>query len=719
MFNFHPNFKQITTLMHAKASSILDTSIAYLKGVGPAKAALLQKELQVFTFADLLRHYPFRYIDKTQLNRIDDIHPESQYIQVKGKIISKEIIGEKHAKRLVAVLYDGSQFLDLVWFQGIAYMEKYLVLQKEYLVFGKPNFFKGKPSIPHPDLELLSDEPITFANRLLPVYGVTEKLKARNITSKTLAKLIQTLLEQVQESDIPEFLPEEILQRRQLVRRYHALKNIHQPESEFAIQPAQIRLKFDEFFILQIRLLRMKARNRKLQGFVFDTVGDNFNTFFHEKLPFELTNAQKNVLREIRRDTLSRQQMNRLLQGDVGSGKTVVALMAMLIATDNGFQACIMAPTEILAQQHFQSLQEYLTDLHVNIALLTGSVKGKARKQILADLAAGSLHLLVGTHALIEDAVQFQNLGLVIIDEQHRFGVAQRAKLWRKNDTPPHILVMTATPIPRTLALTLYGDLDISVIDELPAGRKAIVTAHRYDNRRLEVFGFVREEIAKGRQVYMVYPLIEESEKLDLKNLVDGFESISREFPLPEYRVSMVHGKMKADEKEFEMQRFVRGETQIMVATTVIEVGVNVPNASVMIIENAERFGLSQLHQLRGRVGRGAEQSYCILMTGHKLSADARKRIKTMVATNNGFIIAEKDMELRGPGDLEGTRQSGLLNFKLASISADRAILEQAREEAAQIIEKDPNLETPLHLHLRTYLIAETQRQGGLWSRIS
>ncbi|MCL4109561.1 UNVERIFIED_CONTAM: hypothetical protein GTU68_061708 [Idotea baltica] len=563
-----------------------------------------------------------------------------------------------------------------------------------------------------------ANKEISFSQRISAVYHSSEKLKPRYLDSKGISKLVNALVAQVYEKDIPEFLPQEILEDYGLVRRFQAIKNIHQPESEMWLEHARNRIKFDEFFHIQMNMHRLKLNQQEADGFLLEKLGDYFNDFYAKYLPFELTNAQKRVLKEIRRDTLTGKQMNRLLQGDVGSGKTVVALVTMLIALDNGFQACLMAPTEILAQQHFKGLSELLEPTGITIALLTGSIKGKKRKQILADTETGEIDILIGTHALIEPTVKFANLGMVVIDEQHRFGVAQRAKLWQKNTRPPHVLVMTATPIPRTLAMTVYGDLDVSIIDELPPGRKAVRTVHRYDKDRISVFSFIKEEIEKGRQVYVVYPLIEESEMFEYKDLMDGFEGIERSFPPPEYRISIVHGRMKPADKELEMQRFVRGETQIMVATTVIEVGVNVPNASVMIIESAERFGLSQLHQLRGRVGRGAEQSYCILMTGHKLSSTGRKRLKTMVETTDGFRIAEVDLKLRGPGDIEGTRQSGILDLKLANVTEDRVILEHARNAAAQILGKDPDLVKPENRALKTYLQTKRNKQEVDWSRV-
>jgi ATP-dependent DNA helicase RecG len=609
------------------------TPIEYLKGVGLSRADVLKKELQIYNFEDLLRHFPYKYIDRTRFYKVKDIQPDMPYVQVLARLTKKEIIGEKRTKRLVAQAHDDTGPIELVWFQGIKWVEKMLVPGKVYVIFGKPGFFNNKAQMAHPEMELYIPGMQQQKGNLMlqPAYNSTEKLKQFTLDSKGLQKLIAALLEQ-HAKDIHENLPAYILNSFKLVGRQEAYRNIHFPNDANQLKEAQYRLKFEELFFLQLKLLKTKlTRTQKFKGNIFESVGNYFNEFYHHKLPFQLTNSQKRVLKEIRMDAQRGVQMNRLLQGDVGSGKTVVALMSMLIAIDNGFQTCIMAPTEILANQHYQTIKSLVGEGFIEIALLTGSVPNKARKVIHEKLEDGTLNILIGTHALIEDKVQYKNLGLVVIDEQHRFGVEQRAKLWRKNVVPPHILVMTATPIPRTLAMTMYGDLDISVIDELPAGRKPIQTLHYYEAKRLRMFGFMKDEIAKGRQIYVVYPLIKESEKLDLKNLMDGTEIMSREFPLPNYRISIVHGKLKPAEKDFEMQRFVKGETQIMVATTVIEVGVNIPNASVMIIENAERFGLSQLHQLRGRVGRGAEQSYCILMSSEKLSHDGRiKRPSTV-----------------------------------------------------------------------------------------
>ena len=695
------------------------TPIEYLKGVGLNRAEVLKKELQIATFEDLLRHFPYKYIDRTRFYKIREIEPELPHVQVIVRLTSKEILGERHTKRLVFQAQDDTGVMELVWFQGIKWIEKNLVPGKAYIIFGKPGFFNGKAQMAHPEIELYAPEILQRKGNLTlqPAYNSTEKLKQFTLDSKGIQKLVALLLEQFAK-DIHENLPLYIINRFKLISRAEAYRNIHFPEDAAALNEARHRLKFEELFLLQLKLLKTKLhRTQKFKGNIFGTVGNYFNEFYHHKLPFELTNSQKRVLKEIRQDTQRGVQMNRLLQGDVGSGKTVVALMSMLIAIDNGFQTCIMAPTEILANQHYQTIKNLVGGDFVEVALLTGSTKKKARNVLHERLESGDLKILIGTHALIEDKVQYKNLGLVVIDEQHRFGVEQRARLWRKNSIPPHILVMTATPIPRTLAMTLYGDLDISVIDELPAGRKPKQTMHLNENQRLRMFGFMKQEIAKGRQIYVVYPLIQESEKLDLKNLQDGTDTMSREFPLPDYRISIVHGKLKAAEKDYEMQRFVKGETQIMVATTVIEVGVNIPNASVMIIENAERFGLSQLHQLRGRVGRGAEQSYCILMSSHKLSHDGRTRLNTMVKTNNGFEIAEIDLQLRGPGNIEGTQQSGVLDLKVANLVTDQELLIQIRHCVEGIFEVDPLLAAPENHILHHSL--QPKEQGLSWDKIS
>ncbi|MCB0547541.1 MAG: ATP-dependent DNA helicase RecG [Phaeodactylibacter sp.] len=700
--------------------TLLDTSIEYLKGVGPKRAELLQKELGVFTFRDLLQQYPHRYIDKTQFHRIRELSEQSGEVQLRGILRRLSTVGEGRKRRLTGRFRDDSGAIDLVWFSGVHWLEKQLEVGKEYVIYGRVNSFKGQLSIPHPEMEPAQQENIQKAATFAPVYPSTDKLNTKGIDARARRRAMKALFEKIQPADTPENLPEYLIRKFRFPSRYEALRGIHFPRDEEELQGARNRLKFEELFFLQLRLLQIRRRRKDaIKGFVFEKIGSHFNTFYQEKLPFELTGAQKQVLREIRRDLGSGVQMNRLLQGDVGSGKTVVGLMSMLMALDNGFQACMMAPTEILAQQHYNSISQYVEGMGINVAFLTGSVKGKKRKELLELLASGDIHILIGTHALLEAPVQYKNLGLAITDEQHRFGVEQRARLWKKSSPcPPHILVMTATPIPRTLAMTLYGDLDVSVIDELPPGRKEIKTLHKTENHRMRVIGFMREEIAKGRQVYVVYPLIEESEKLDLQNLDEGYEALKREFPPPEYQISIVHGRMKPADKDFEMQRFVEGKTQIMVATTVIEVGVNVPNASVMVIENTERFGLSQLHQLRGRVGRGAEQSYCILMSSFKLSSDSKERIQTMVRTNNGFEIAEADLRLRGPGNIEGTQQSGILNFRIADLAKDGRILQTAREVAARILDDDPRLERPEHHPIKWYDEKHGKKLKG-WSRIS
>ncbi len=700
------------------SSSFLHTPIEYLKGVGPKRGELLRKHLKIFSFGDLLAYYPFKYIDRSKFYPIASINSEQTFIQVRGKITGIELVGKGRGQRFVASLYDGTAVVDLVWFQGIKWIREKLVLHKEYVVYGRPARFGSKYSIAHPEIELLSEFRVNAIGGLQPYYSSTEALKSKYIDSKFIAKLTKTLLLQA-EGKLDETLSDAIIRKWNFPSREQAIKNIHHPKDTSSLNGAIARLKFEELFFIQLHLFKTKKlRFNKNIGQRFTKVGDLFNTFFHNNLPFPLTGAQKRVMKEIRFDTNTGHQMNRLLQGDVGSGKTIVALMCMLLAADNGFQSCIMAPTEILATQHYETIKDLLGEMDVHIELLTGSVRKAKRTQIHSDLLSGACKILIGTHAVLEDIVQFKNLGFVIIDEQHRFGVAQRARLWKKNSIIPHVLVMTATPIPRTLAMTLYGDLDVSVIDELPPGRKPIQTYHYFDSHRLRVFGFIRKQIDEGRQAYVVYPLIQESEKLDLKDLQDGYESISREFPLPDYAISIVHGKMKAEDKDFEMQRFARGETQIMVATTVIEVGVNVPNASVMIIENAERFGLSQLHQLRGRVGRGADQSYCILMTGYKLSADGKKRIETMTSTNDGFKIAEVDLEIRGPGNLEGTQQSGILDLQIADVVKDEKILKIARETAREIIEKDPTLTAKENFKLRNEYLRQGEKKTH-WGMIS
>lgn len=695
----------------------LDTSIEYLKGVGPKRAEILQQELGIYRFYDLLSHFPYRYIDRTRFHQIREITPDTGFVQLKGTITQVEVVEGKGRKaRMSATFTDGTGSIQLVWFSGIKWIRNQVKPQATYVVFGKLNVFNSKLSMAHPEMDMLEGEHAVLSTGLQPVYNSTEKAKSAGLDSKGLSRLIKTLLEQ-HKQPFKETLPEYLVQQLRLPDRNEALRQIHQPDSMDKMLRAKFRLKFEELFFVQLRLLRvMGSRKAHAPGFVFEKIDHFFHRFYHEHLPFELTHAQKKVLKEIRKDVLSGVQMNRLLQGDVGSGKTIVALFAMLMAIDNGYQACILAPTEILATQHFKGISELIAPLGLNIRLLTGSTKKKEREDIHAMLEDGSLHLLAGTHAILEEKVIFKNLGLAIVDEQHRFGVAQRARLWQKNIRSPHILIMTATPIPRTLAMTLYGDLDVSVIDELPPGRKPVKTIHRYELNRQKAYDLVDEEIKKGRQAYIVFPLIEESEKLDYKNLMDGYDHVRKAFP--HYHVSMLHGKMTPDAKEFEMKRFVKGETHIMVSTTVIEVGVNVPNASVMVIESAERFGLSQLHQLRGRVGRGAEQSYCILITPYKISEEGRKRMETMVRTNDGFEIAEVDLQLRGPGDIEGTRQSGLMNFKIADIIKDQKIVALSRDAARTILEEDPKLSADKHQILIKTL--EELNQGKTnWSKIS
>jgi ATP-dependent DNA helicase RecG len=671
--------------------NLLQTPIEYLKGVGPNRADLFKKELNISTYRDLINFFPNRYIDKTGFYKVAQLQQNSSEVQIVGKIVHLKMVEQKKGKRLVADFVDDTGRMELVWFRGHKWIRENIKLNTPYVIFGKTNFYSGMFSMPHPELELVSDYKRNLRVAMQPVYPSTELLLKKGVTNRVIMKLMQEVLQQTG-MKFSESLNPELLEELKLLGKAESLFNIHFPKNQELLAKAQFRLKFEELFYVQLQLLRRNLMHKqKIKGFNFDKVGHIFNDFYSNHLPFELTNAQKRVVKEIRGDMGSGAQMNRLLQGDVGSGKTIVALMSMLLALDNNFQACLMAPTEILSIQHYHGLVELCIELKLNIRLLTGSTKTRERREIHEQLESGEIHILIGTHALLEDKVKFKNLGLAVIDEQHRFGVAQRAKLWKKNHIPPHVLVMTATPIPRTLAMSLYGDLDISVIDELPPGRKPIKTVHRYDSNRLKVFAFIRDEIQKGRQVYIVYPLIQESEKMDYKDLMDGYESIAREFP--DNQISIVHGQMKPADKDFEMDRFVKGETDIMVATTVIEVGVNVPNASVMIIESAERFGLSQLHQLRGRVGRGAEQSFCILMTGHKLSNDSKTRLETMTSTNDGFEIAEVDLKLRGPGDLMGTLQSGVLNLKIADIVKDNAILQSARFYANRLLKEDPNLE--------------------------
>jgi ATP-dependent DNA helicase RecG len=695
----------------------LQTPIVYLKGVGPNRADSLQSELGIKTYQDLINFFPNRYIDKTQYYKINQLQRNSAEVQVIGKITHIKSVDQKKGKRLVATFTDGTGQMELVWFRGQKWIRENLKLNTPYVVFGKTNYYNGF-SMPHPDMELLSDHEKGIKVSMQPVYPSTEKLANKGITNRVISKLIQQLFTDIK-GNFTEALSLQIISALNLISKSEAMYNIHFPQNQELLSKAQFRLKFEELFYIQLQLIaKNMLHKQRIKGFAFDKVGTLFTEFYNKHLPFELTDAQKRVVKEIRSDLGSNAQMNRLLQGDVGSGKTIVALMTMLLAIDNNFQACLMAPTEILANQHFVGIQELLANMDINIALLTGSVKKSQRKIIHEQLESGELHILIGTHALLEDKVKYKNLGLAIVDEQHRFGVAQRSKLWHKNTIPPHVLVMTATPIPRTLAMSLYGDLDISIIDELPPGRKPIKTVHRYDSNRLKVFQFIRDEIKLGRQIYVVYPLIQESEALDYKDLMDGYESIARDFPTPEYQISIVHGQMKPVDKEYEMQRFVKGETQIMVATTVIEVGVNVPNASVMIIESAERFGLSQLHQLRGRVGRGAEQSFCILMTSHKLSAEAKTRLETMVRTNDGFEIAEVDLKLRGPGDLMGTQQSGMLNLKIADIVKDNDILKTARYYAIQTLKEDPKLEKEENFVIN-YTYAQLIKHKNIWKYIS
>lgn len=662
--------------------------IKYLSGVGPQRASVLNKELNIYSLHDLLYYFPYKYVDRSRIYYIHEIDGTMPYIQLKGEILGFETIGEGRQRRLIAHFSDGTGIVDLVWFQGIKFLVGKYKVHQEYIVFGKPSVFNGRINIAHPDIDNASELKLSTMG-LQPYYNTTEKMKRSSLNSHAIEKMMSVVVQQLREP-LPETLSLPILTEHHLMPLTEALMNIHFPANPELLRKAQYRLKFEELFYVQLNILRYaKDRQRKYRGYVFETVGEIFNTFYAKNLPFELTGAQKRVLKEIRRDVGSGKQMNRLLQGDVGSGKTLVALMSMLIALDNGYQACMMAPTEILANQHFETIRELLYGMDIRVELLTGSVKGKKREAILTGLLTGDVRILIGTHAVIEDTVNFSSLGLVVIDEQHRFGVAQRARLWTKNAQPPHVLVMTATPIPRTLAMTLYGDLDVSVIDELPPGRKPIVTIHKYDAHRVSLYQSVHRQIAEGRQVYIVYPLIKESEKIDLKNLEEGYLHICEEFP--DCKVCKVHGKMKAAEKDAQMQLFVSGEAQIMVATTVIEVGVNVPNASVMIIENAERFGLSQLHQLRGRVGRGAEQSYCILVTGYKLVEETRKRLEIMVRTNDGFEIAEADLKLRGPGDLEGTQQSGIaFDLKIADIARDGQLLQYVRNVAEEVVDADP-----------------------------
>ncbi|MFN3968295.1 ATP-dependent DNA helicase RecG [Flavobacterium sp.] len=701
------------------SNNLLQTPIEYLKGVGPQRGELLRKEVGIHKYEDLLNFYPNRYIDRTRYYKINELNNNPAEVQIIGKIINiKTVEFGKAKKRLVAVFVDETGQMELNWFQGHKWIRDTLKLNTPYVIFGKVTSFNGQYNMAHPEMELQNEHEQSLRSAMQPVYPSTETLTNRGISNRVVNKMMQQIFLETQ-AKFTETLPQYLIDELKLIPKNAALFNIHFPKSPDLLAKAQFRLKFEELFFIQLQLITKNlVRKHKIKGHPFTVVGDHFNNFYQNHLPFELTNAQKKVLKEIRNDMGTNAQMNRLLQGDVGSGKTIVALMAMLIALDNGFQSCLMAPTEILANQHYNGLTELAKDLNINIKILTGSTKTAERKIIHETLENSSLHILIGTHALLEDKVKFHNLGLAIIDEQHRFGVEQRSKLWQKNDIPPHVLVMTATPIPRTLAMSLYGDLDISVIDELPPGRKPIQTVHRYDSNRLKVWKFIKDEIAKGRQIYIVYPLIKESETMDYKDLMDGYESISRDFPLPQYSISIVHGKMKPADKEAEMKRFAEGKTNIMVATTVIEVGVNIPNASVMIIESAERFGLSQLHQLRGRVGRGAEQSYCILMTSFKLSSDSKTRLETMVKTNDGFEIAEVDLKLRGPGDIMGKQQSGVLNLQIADLVKDKDILLLARHEAMKLLKKDASMTLPEHQNLRAVFIELTKKKN-IWNYIS
>ncbi|HIP33021.1 MAG TPA: ATP-dependent DNA helicase RecG [Crocinitomicaceae bacterium] len=694
-------------------NNFLITPIEYLKGVGPQKAELLKKELRIFNFKDLLEYYPFRYIDKSKYNKISELTSLNGYAQIKGRIVGLLESGVGRNKRLTAKFQDDTGMIDLVWFKGASWIKNSLKINEEIQIYGRATNYKGRWNITHPEMSSVSK-----STGFQPVYSSTETLNRVGLNSKGIEKVMQVLLEQLK-GQIEELLPPKIIAEHRLLGREEAILKIHKPQSESDARNASLRLKFEELFFLQLELIvRKKITLQKSKGFIFDKVGDAFTDFYEHHIPFELTGAQKRVLKEIRKDFATGHHMNRLLQGDVGSGKTLVALLSILLAIGNDYQAALIAPTEILATQHFESISEMLKGMNIKVELLTGSVKKKARIPIHEGLLSGEIKILIGTHALLEDTVQFKNLGLVVIDEQHRFGVAQRAKMWKKNTIPPHVLIMTATPIPRTLAMTFYGDLDVSIIDEMPPGRKNIITMHKYDASRLRLFGFLKEEIAKGRQVYIVYPLIMESETLDFNNLMDGYEAISRSFPKPNYHVSIVHGKMKPEDKEFEMNRFVKGETQIMVATTVIEVGVNVPNASVMVIESAERFGLSQLHQLRGRVGRGGEQSYCILMTGDEVGKDSLKRMQTMVRTNDGFEISEVDLQLRGPGDLMGTQQSGLLDLKIANLAKDGGLVVLARDSAKALLADDPTIEKEENKGIRSVL-SDLLRSRPNWGRIA
>lgn len=702
----------------ASQIAFLDNPIEFLKGIGPQRAEALQKELSIFTYKDLLTHYPFRYVDRTQFQSVREVTEDSAYYQLRGTIESLEIVGEKRAKRLVARFKDASGILELVWFQGYKWMAEKLRRDTEYIVYGRASSFKGRFNMAHPDIAVVTPELLANQSAFQAIYNSTEKLKLRGLDSEGIRKAQRVLVSQLNEFNIHESLTTSILEDFKFLPKHIALQQIHFPDSKELLTRAKFRLKFEELFFVQLKLLRSNViRHQTIQGFVFNKVGDYFNDFYNKYLPFQLTNAQKRVVKEIRVDMGSGKQMNRLVQGDVGSGKTLVALLSMLLAKDNGFQSCLMAPTEILAKQHFETISQLLQPLGLKVFLLTGSSKSKERKHLHQLLESGEIDILIGTHALIEDKVVFNNLGFVVIDEQHRFGVAQRAKLHTKNHQPPHILIMTATPIPRTLAMTLYGDLDTSVIDELPPGRKPITTMHFMENQRLRLIGFMKEQIALGRQVYVVYPLIQESEKMDYQNLQNGYDALLHDFRPPQYQISIVHGKLTPEQKEFEMKRFVKNETQIMVATTVIEVGVNIPNASVMVIESAERFGLSQLHQLRGRVGRGADKSYCILMTSYKMGADSKLRMETMVRTNDGFEISEVDLKLRGPGDLDGTQQSGVMDLKIADLAQDGQILQLARSSAQAILNEDPDLTKQENQLLLKQLIYQGKSRTS-WSKI-
>ena len=696
----------------------LNNPIYYIRGISNARASKLSSEIGLRTINDLLHFFPYRYIDRTKFHKINELVNNTSEVQIIGAITDVKTIKQKTGTRLIARFQDETGFLELVWFKGHKWIKDSLKINTQYVIYGKLNHFNGMFSIVHPEMDILSDYKAKLQTKLQPIYSSTDKLVNSGVSNKVFRGYIQELLQQIFEK-IEESLSSELISAHKLIGKKEALLNIHFPTSPEMLEKAQYRLKFEELFFIQLQLVRKKIiRKNKIKGYVFAKVGDFFNEFYSNYLPFNLTNAQKKVLKEVRKDVASNAHMNRLLQGDVGSGKTIVALLTMLLAVDNGFQASIIAPTEILATQHYYAISDLLKKMNISVDLLTGSTKVKKRREIHKNLENGQLHILIGTHAILEEKVSFKNLGISIIDEQHRFGVAQRSKMWKKNKLPPHILVMTATPIPRTLAMSVYGDLDISVIDELPPGRKEVQTVHRFDKNRLAVFNFMKKEIEKGRQVYVVYPLIKESQAMDYKDLMDGFESISREFPIPKYQISIVHGKMKASDKEYEMQRFVKGETHILVATTVIEVGVNVPNASIMVIESSERFGLSQLHQLRGRVGRGGDQSYCVLLSGVKLSSEAKTRLKTMVETSDGFKIAEVDLKLRGPGNMMGTQQSGVLNLRIADVVKDSPILYNARNAAIDLLKEDPNLVKPENNQIHK-TFAEISKTSGAWSNIS